>query len=204
MSRLVIDPFCTQFNSNSFNNCQSLKDVAISKTGSNYLQEVIIPSFMTELFCKNNIFNSSEITSRINNSSEIKIEIEYPSGNFSNTLQNVLNVKRAHSPKVKIIIIYAKKESGIDSHFYENKEIDSFSVIFDSKVKEIPNEGSGNGHGLFEKCETLKEVIIPSSMTRIGNRAFNECKSLTQITFEQPSLMKEICEYAFSYCSSLT
>lgn len=43
---------------------------------------------------------------------------------------------------------------------------------YDSKVKEIPNDGSSNGYGLFEKSSSLIEVIIPSSMTRIGNRIF--------------------------------
>ena len=200
MSRLAIDPFCTQFKYNSFNNCASLKDIAISKPGSSYLQKVIIPSFMTELMCKKNIFNSPEITSRINDLSKIKIEIDYPSGNFSNILQNVVDVKRTHSSKIKIIIIYAKNESGTD--FYENNEIDD--VKFDSKVKEIPKEGSSNGHGLFEKCEKIEEVIIASSVTRIGSRAFFECRSLTQITFEQPSSVTSIGDSAFYGCSSLT
>ena len=116
------------------------------------------------------MLDSPEIISRINDSSEFDIEIKYPSDDFPSKLQKVSNVKKLFPSKVKITIIYARKESGAYSCFYKNEEIDF--VKFDSSVIETQDQGSGSGHGLFENCASLSEVIIPSSMTRIGKKHF--------------------------------
>lgn len=44
---------------------------------------------------------------------------------------------------------------------------------------------------------------IPSSVTEIGINSFSECISIEKITFEEPSSLNTIDEYAFFGCSSL-
>jgi len=51
-------------------------------------------------------------------------------------------------------------------------------------------------------CNTLVGITIPSSVTSIGQRAFNGCSSLTSINI--PSSVTSIEQYAFYGCSSLT
>jgi len=51
-------------------------------------------------------------------------------------------------------------------------------------------------------CEMLVSVIIPDSVTTIGNNAFVDCTNLTSITI--PDSVTSIGDDAFSYCSSLT
>ena len=46
------------------------------------------------------------------------------------------------------------------------------------------------------------EYTIPDSVTKIGNNAFQQCKSLTSITI--PDSVTAIGEHAFSFCTSLT
>jgi len=55
---------------------------------------------------------------------------------------------------------------------------------------------------LYERNYSLKNVTIPSSVTTIGNYAFDGCSSLTNITI--PSSVTTIGVRAFSGCSSLT
>ena len=62
-------------------------------------------------------------------------------------------------------------------------------------VKEIAIEA-------FRNCDTLISIILPDSVTSIGNSAFYDCDSLTSITI--PDSVTNIGEQAFRGCSSLT
>ena len=53
----------------------------------------------------------------------------------------------------------------------------------------------------FEYCESLSNLIIPDSVTRIGNGAFIGCHSLTNIVI--PDSVTSIGAWAFQYCTSL-
>ena len=53
----------------------------------------------------------------------------------------------------------------------------------------------------FAKNETLTKVILPDSITEIGNSAFSLCAKLTSVTF--PANLKTIGNNAFSSCGEL-
>lgn len=57
------------------------------------------------------------------------------------------------------------------------------------------------GDDAFSNCESLTNIIIPDSVTTIGYRAFENCTSLTDITI--PNSVTSIEGYAFSYCTAL-
>ena len=62
-------------------------------------------------------------------------------------------------------------------------------------VAEIETFTGKNGRNI-----TVKEVILPSSVTRIWDYAFYQCVSLKKINLEKVTL---VGEYAFAYCSAL-
>ena len=53
----------------------------------------------------------------------------------------------------------------------------------------------------FSFCSSLSEIVIPSSVTSIGDGAFSCCHSLSEIVI--PSSVTSIGDHAFSGCSSL-
>ena len=58
------------------------------------------------------------------------------------------------------------------------------------------------GHNLYVNGELVKDLIIPDSVTSIGNYTFYGCTGLTSVTI--PNSVTSIGERAFSDCSSLT
>ena len=55
---------------------------------------------------------------------------------------------------------------------------------------------------VFCNCSSLASVIIPDSVTTIGNSAFYKCSSLTSITI--PGSVTTIRSWVFGDCGNLT
>lgn len=75
-------------------------------------------------------------------------------------------------------------------------------------VKEIGSGASYGDNTMFYKNQTLRKIIIPSSITKIDYQAFYGCTSLKEIIFLSESLPSQrvltIANGAFQECSSLT
>ncbi len=97
-------------------------------------------------------------------------------------------------------------------------------ITFDGKVTAIPDRAFGFGSNFSPVLNTIKTIILPNSVTyigeyafsghqkltkvnvpegviSIGERAFYECESLVNITL--PNSVKSIGDEAFWYCESL-
>ena len=65
----------------------------------------------------------------------------------------------------------------------------------------IPDSVTSIGDSAFSRCSSLTRVTIPDSVTTIGNYAFSS-SALTRVTI--PDSVKSIGAYAFDNCRSLT
>jgi len=66
----------------------------------------------------------------------------------------------------------------------------------------IPNSVTSIGDGAFLGCTSLTSITIPDSVTSIGNSAFRDCTSLTSVTIGNS--VTWIGGGAFQNCTSLT
>ncbi|MBO5673007.1 MAG: leucine-rich repeat domain-containing protein [Paludibacteraceae bacterium] len=75
--------------------------------------------------------------------------------------------------------------------------------INDQEIKDlvIPESVTSIGDYAFLGCSSLTSVTIPESVTSIGSYAFNGCSSLTSVTI--PNSVTSIGSSAFRNCSSL-
>ena len=80
-------------------------------------------------------------------------------------------------------------------HLYSDEDTEITSLI-------IPNSVSSIGDYAFRDCSSLTSVTIPNSVTSIRNYAFQNCSGLISITIG--SGVTSIGNHAFQYCSVLT
>ena len=66
----------------------------------------------------------------------------------------------------------------------------------------IPSSVTSIGDWAFSSCDSLSKIVIPSSVTSIGDCAFYGCYSLSEIVI--PSSVTSIGKGAFSHCDSLS
>ena len=80
----------------------------------------------------------------------------------------------------------------------------SVMTFYDCGLTEvvIPNTVTSIGNAAFRKCRDLTEVTIPNSVTSIGSSAFMSCSGLTEVTI--PNSVTSIGTDAFDHCSALT
>ncbi len=62
----------------------------------------------------------------------------------------------------------------------------------------IPNSVTTIGNHAFNYCERLKSIDIPNSVTSIGDGAFSGCSGLTSVNI--PNSVTSIGDYAFYKC----
>ena len=70
------------------------------------------------------------------------------------------------------------------------------------KTVVLPSSITNIGDYAFRGCDSLTSVVIPNSVTTIGDYAFNNCSSLTSVVI--PDSVTSIGHVAFAYCTSLT
>lgn len=128
---------------------------------------------------------------------------------FQKNLSKVKNIFNVRGNILKLICVYIALFFNF-SYVYADKFIitgpigekefmdrsDIEEVVFEEGcgIREIPDYA-------FLGCSSLKKVILPEGVTRIGFQAFSECASLERITL--PSTLQDIGSNSFAYCESL-
>ncbi len=82
-------------------------------------------------------------------------------------------------------------------------EIPDYAFLGCSSLRKVvlPKGLKKIGFQAFSGCSALLEIYLPSSLEDIGSNAFAYCSELKEITF--PDSLKHIGHNAFSFCSSL-
>lgn len=123
------------------------------------------------------------------------------------------SARKAHSKIVRVkipeFVNYREKQYeviGIDNYAF-NPPLKGNYPNFKhkpSKLREIilPNTLTFIGESAFSDCQLLKSIVIPNSVKEIWNTAFLECESLDSIVI--PSSVDSIEEFTFRGCKSLT
>ena len=120
-----------------------------------------------------------------------------------NSVENIYRSAFGAGSGYKINIRISDLEAWNNIKFDENWGCPFYLYLNGEKVDElvIPNTITKIGDYAFKYCK-LTSVEIPNSVTNIGMGAFYYCTSLTSIDI--PNSVTTIGKYAFSHCTSLT
>ncbi len=96
-----------------------------------------------------------------------------------------------------------------NSTYFQNDDVCLFNkdkTAIVSRIKDcvnyiIPNSVTKIGDEAFSDCKSLQSITIPNSVTSIGDEAFRNCESLQSITI--PNSVTSIGNRAFEHCYSL-
>lgn len=127
------------------------------------------------------------------------VKIEFPSS------INVSVSSFNHFNKLTTIVVAPdhpnlSSEKGI-LYNKDKSEIIRVPIGYKGKFK-LPNSVKKIGQRAFEKCKGLTDIEFTSNVTEIGNYAFEDCKGLTNLVI--PSNISSVGSRAFSRCSGLT
>lgn len=207
----LVDKSITEVTAEDLAGATKIGDYAFQDCSS--LTSIIIPSGVTSLG-NNGFFSCSGLTSINIPSSVIDIG--------SQCFANCTNLKTIHIDslesylRININSNWAASPTCNGGLLYLNNEPLYEIIIPDTIIKInsyifyknqmtsviIPESVTSIGDYAFRYCTSLTSVTIPDSVTVIGSQAFRNCSKLTSINI--PNSVTRIGEYVFSSCTSLT
>lgn len=131
---------------------------------------------------------------------ERKFYIDYVLYQISSSHLIIIGCDRAELPsKPKL---YA--EVTLEGALYKTREISYGAFQYTDKIESIviPKTVTTIGQYTFSNCTSLRSVTLPDGLTLMGEHCFRECSSLTSITL--PDGLTSMGEYCFDGCNSLS
>ena len=206
LTSIMIPNSVTSIGRSAFSYCSSLESIVVGKNNPKYDSRnncnaiIETSSNMLIVGCKNTIIPNSvtNIGDYVFPGCSSLESVTIP--------DNVTSIGRSAFSGCSSLesIVVGKNNPKYDSRNNCNAIIETSSntLVLGCKNTIIPSSVTSIGEYAFECCSCLESITIPDSVTSIGDMAFIECSNLTSITI--PDGVISIEEEAFYYCYNLT
>lgn len=177
LRQIIIPDSVISIGERAFSRCFSLKQIIISKGISEKFKGMLDKDLWDKLV---------ELSDSKSNS--LPKEIDYPSTEF--TEEDIIN-----GISDEYGVVYSRDRKRLLK--CKNYDLETYSIKYGTEV--ICECAFGDV--LEMSCKSLQQIVIPDSVTKIGNRTFFECESLIQINI--PGSVTSIGDFALYGCKSL-
>ncbi len=228
LTSITIPNSVTSISNLAFYNCSSLKYIKVNENNKVYdsredCNAIIETSTNTLIVgCKNTKIPNSvkSIGSCAFSECENLTSIEIPNGVISIGDEAFFKCEKLISIEIPNSVTSVGNNAFLGCENLEKIKVDENNKVYDSredcnaiietstntlivgcKNTKIPNSVTSIGNKVFQYCKSLTSIEIPNSVTSIGNFVFYGCSSLTTITI--PNSVKSIGDEAFLWCESL-
>ena len=224
ITSVTIPSSVTSIGERAFYGCSSLTSITIPSSvtsigdsafdGCSNLTSITIPSSVTSIgdFAFYSCYSLVEVV----NLSSLTFNVgSYGTSTNDNPILEIIT----DESETKLFTIDGNLYKDYNGERYYIKNIDgSTEITIDSSATQIcqyafrsdittviiPSSVTSIGNRAFFGCSSLTSITIPEGVTSIGSHAFYDCSSLTTVTFGEGSQLTRIETYAFYGCSGLT
>ena len=215
LKEVCIPNSVTDIGNLAFEGCAALKEVCIPNSvtdignrafeGCSALKEVSIPNSVTDI--GEWAFRGCSALKEVSIPNSVTA-IEYSAFEGCSALKevsipnSVIEIKGNPFAKCKCHITCHSLQYVFDNGIlYTARKDKIISCVTDNEIIIIPNSVTAIGNSAFSGCSALKEISIPNSVTAIGYRAFRGCSALKEVSI--PNSVTAIGGWAFKGCSAL-
>ena len=224
LTSITIPSSVTSIGEYAFQNCSGLSSITIPNSitsigeyafqGCNSLSSITIPNNITSIgeYAYDGCSGLTSITIPNSVTSIGKYAFRGCSGLTSITIPNSVTsigeyAFRGCSGLNKVIVNDIASWCNISFTTYDSNPLEYADHLYsdeDTEIKDliIPSGITGIGDYVFSGCSGLTSITIPNSVTSIGDYAFADCYGLTSITI--PNSVTSIGDYTFLRCYGLT
>ena len=204
LESLTIGNGVNEIGANAFSGC-GLTSITIPESVTEIREDAFKGCTFTSVKCPERFYDMFEIYTQVGDfvfrEGSVPRLVEYKGGSREIVLPKDFKGKKyvidtaAFSKLEDFSIVISEGVTKIESGVFEACGSGLTNVIIPNSVTEI-------GEGAFANCSGLKTIIIPEGVTVIGEGAFRGCSKLPSITI--PASVTSIGANAFDGCSGLT